>query len=723
MDSAEKTPGTIENGVLIGREGYLFLAEGAHGVSEYVTGKRSVAPRNFEVFRRNITKRVAWAVEHQAKYLHLIMPDKQSVIPDVWTLEPPVRLGQLYLDRLEDLQRLLLYPADYLAREGRAVTTKTDTHLSAYGSLLVASALAEGFTGVPQAEMLAKLAAGLTAETPLANDLGYKLTPPARETVKTLCEKPPGKWLSNRIPGGNNGGVDLRFNPRAPYQKCVVFFGDSFGRDVASMLQFWFSEVYFFRSGYFHPEIAALCEPDILITENVERYLDDCLDDNERPNFLLFPHLNEKSYEPDKVFAAALSAVLNYPRAPYVRYVTELGLVPRSARARQAVAPEREGLRAYEALVLRDAPEAQGVLRILEPQREMVMPPAEFVADFSGRGLALKTEEPLHIHGSYLVRREAVLLFGANHLVDRDGCWSCEARAHKGQFIEFYQAAFFGHVYPGQRLGLSRTAHGWRLETKSGTARAVHIDEPVFLATPLEPAIWGRWIATVAGKVAQYRQHGAGRKFLCHTAHDWQRAFLHLLGVADDEIMPHDPGQLYICRDVMTVEYSVSNMSISAGERARFYEIVARHRTYGAYPAKLFVSRLTRSRAAPHYRVLRNEEELAAALRARGFSVIEPELYSFAEQIGMFAAAEQIVFLGGSAVYNAVFCAPGTNVVTIESTDIYAGVHAALFATLGLRYGVVFGAEDMSDPQAEHRRWSLDVGRAVPVIEAFFAAG
>ena len=723
-----KPPGTIENGVLVGRDGYLFLAEGGHAVSDFVTGRRQVAPVNFDIFRGNISSRMAWAVEHGARYLHLIMPDKQSIIPEAWTLDPPIRLGELYARTVPDLQPLFLYPADLLARQGHDVLTRTDTHLAPRGSLLIAALLAEGFTREPQTDMFEALAAKLTVEVPRSNDLGDKLTPAVSEIVRTLSEGPPGTWVTNKIPGGNNGGVDLRFNPQAPYQKCVAFFGDSFGRDVATMLQFWFSEVYFFRTGYFHPEIAAQCGPDIVITETVERYLNACLDDENRPHFLLYPHLGDKSYEPSLPFTKALSAVLNFPRAPYANYVSALGLTPRPPKPPAPVSsPVSTAARPpaldYDDLLLTDPPDEHGLLQVLEAPRSILRAAPALAADLSGRGLDLQYGATQHIHGSYLVQRHGVLLFGANHLVDKAGLWSCEARQFKQQFIDYYSAGFFDVVFPGAKPSIRREAAGNRLVTAPLAEAVTYISAPVFLATPLEPSTWGRWIATVAAKIAQYRQYGAGRQFFCHAVHDWQRAFLRLLGVPEAAILAHDPGRTYICRDVMTVEYSMANMSISAWERANFYEIVALKQKRGAYPRKLFVSRLARSKAQPHYRVLQNEAALAAALEAKGFATIEPETLPFAVQIGMFAAAEQIVFIGGSGVYNAVFCPPGSSVITIESTNIYTGPHTELFASLGLRHGVIFGAEDASDPQPEHRRWTLDITRAVPLIEAFFGAG
>jgi hypothetical protein len=377
----------------------------------------------------------------------------------------------------------------------------------------------------------------------------------------------------------------------------------------------------------------------------------------------------------------------------------------------------------YDQLLLSDPSEEDGVVQILEAPCTIERLPPVLVADLSNRGLELQLPAAQQIHGSYLVQRRDVLLFGPNYLVDTQGRWSCEARAFKQQFLEFFQAPFYALVFPGPKPEIRREAAANRLLTAAIADDVAYINEPVFLATPLEPAHWGRWIVTVPAKIAQYRQHAPARKFFCHTAHAWERDFLRLLGVKDEEILPHDPGRSYICRDVMTVEYSLANMSVSDAERAQFFEIVATRQARGAYPRKIFVSRLSRSAATPQYRALQNEAALAARLEALGFAVIEPEKFPFAVQIGMFAAAGQIVFLGGSAIYNAAFCAPGTSVITIESTDTYAGVHTDVFASLGLRYGVIFGEEDLSDPQPDHRRWTLDIDRAIPLIEAFFSAG
>jgi hypothetical protein len=74
-------------------------------------------------------------------------------------------------------------------------------------------------------------------------------------------------------------------------------------------------------------------------------------------------------------------------------------------------------------------------------------------------------------------------------------------------------------------------------------------------------------------------------------------------------------------------------------------------------------------------------------------------------------------------MFNVVFCKPGTRIVTIESTAGFIGAHARLFASMGHRYGVIFGREDPADPAPSHRRWRIDIAPAVQAIERFVAGG
>lgn len=65
-------------------------------------------------------------------------------------------------------------------------------------------------------------------------------------------------------------------------------------------------------------------KPDIVFTENAERYLSWVRQDEERPFFFLYPFLKGNTYGMDTSTAEALSAVLSFGRKPYTLFMDTL---------------------------------------------------------------------------------------------------------------------------------------------------------------------------------------------------------------------------------------------------------------------------------------------------------------------------------------------------------------------------------------------------------------
>jgi hypothetical protein len=367
---------------------------------------------------------------------------------------------------------------------------------------------------------------------------------------------------------------------------------------------------------------------------------------------------------------------------------------------------------------LRDRPIPDGTAIEL-PKLSDLRPP-EFVRNFSDVAVSPWFWPRTEIHGSYLVSRPEVTLFGPSHLLSRDGLWSCETRAFKRLHMAHVAGRAFCRLYPGAKPGIEFEGEEIFLDFRKLRPRDVElIQEPVFLASPLEPDNWGRWIATTVPKAAQFKSHGYGRTFLCRAAHQWQRNFLRLLGIQDLQLMDHDPGKTYFCRDAATIEYSVANMSISDTEKQIYSDLaeVCGRTTSDCFGDRIFISRLSHSARYPHYRVLQNETELMAALVDVGFKAVQPEQLSIAEQIGMFARARCVVALGGAALFSVCFCPPGTTVVTVEASDRFIRAHSMLLSSMGHRFGVIFGQQDLTDPAPVHKRWTIDVHRACAAIQ------
>jgi len=390
------------------------------------------------------------------------------------------------------------------------------------------------------------------------------------------------------------------------------------------------------------------------------------------------------------------------------------------SREDRASAVPREDLLPRGRFPLKDWPPSDGTLAVIEPPRLRDLRPPEFVCNLSNANISSWVQPRTHIHGSYLVARSDVTLFGPNHLVSRSGLWSCETRNFKRQYMALVVEAGFCKMHPGVKPQIELAGDLIFLDYDQLHPCHIHtVHEPVFLATPLEPDNWGRWLATTVPKSVQFKAYGQGRKFFCRAAHLWQRNLLRLLGIEDLDLREHDPGKTYFCHDVATIEYSVTDMSVSDTEKQIYADLAqaCQRITGDTHGERIFVSRLSYSARHPHHRVLQNEPELIAALAGLGFKAVQPEQLSIAEQIGLFARARCVVALGGAALFSVRFSPPGTTVVTIESSDYFIRGHCMQLSSLGHRFGVIFGQQDLSDPTRVHKRWSIDVQRACAAIQ------
>jgi len=85
-------PGDLENGVLVGYEGYLFLAGGAHRILEVISGQKQIEAESLRNFRANILSRKDLAADR--KFLHIVFPDKQSVVREHFPYSQPAFIGR-----------------------------------------------------------------------------------------------------------------------------------------------------------------------------------------------------------------------------------------------------------------------------------------------------------------------------------------------------------------------------------------------------------------------------------------------------------------------------------------------------------------------------------------------------------------------------------------------------------------------------------------------------
>ena len=251
---------------------------------------------------------------------------------------------------------------------------------------------------------------------------------------------------------------------------------------------------------------------------------------------------------------------------------------------------------------------------------------------------------------------------------------------------------------------------------------AERVPGPVLFATADEPSNWGVFLLHVVPAVLHYLAHrGSYRALMVHVRHPTMRALLHLLGVRDDELILHDPTRAYRFEEVHVMRRYCHDFTQMPATREAFARL--RHRAVAdtgmAAGTPLYVGRRRRASDRDNYRVLVNEDRLIERLEAGGFRAIDPEYLGVAEQAALFGTAPRIVGLGGAGLFNVVFTDPGTPLVDIEGSTAFLCAHTHLFANCGLRYGLVLGEEDPSDPTPIQKRWHVDADAAAAAVTEF----
>lgn len=135
--------------------------------------------------------------------------------------------------------------------------------------------------------------------------------------------------------------------------------------------------------------------------------------------------------------------------------------------------------------------------------------------------------------------------------------------------------------------------------------------------------------------------------------------------------------------------------------------------------AAVGAERIYVSRAQARRRRVVNEPEVIAALTARGFSCVELEHLTWAEQIALFRGAKVVVAPHGAGLANTIFCEPTTRVVECFGRDYVNACFWQLATARGLDYEAVIPSEAGAitvDPKRNQLDFAIDVSALLTAL-------
>lgn len=245
------------------------------------------------------------------------------------------------------------------------------------------------------------------------------------------------------------------------------------------------------------------------------------------------------------------------------------------------------------------------------------------------------------------------------------------------------------------------------------------LDGTTLVGCCVEPDNYGSWLFRVIPKL--HTILNLQLKFdriLIDARNKGLQSYFDLMDVDRSKFIQHDRNKIYHMNHAIIPSLQNSNGYLD-DETLKLYTNLRNCHGLPCFGEKIFISRLNHVKKSHTTRVLQNEQELVKRLVKEGFKIVYPELLSIKAQIEVFSSAKLVVGPSGSAMFNVVFCHPGTKVIDIESEPHWIHAHLSLFSSLDLNFGIFVGKVDPTDERPVHKRWTVNIPALLDRIRAF----
>jgi hypothetical protein len=272
-------PGTVsaDEVAVVGQDGFLFVGNGSNRCEQQCTGQYRLSDQGLGKWRVALERRQAAAADIGARYLHLVIPEKQNVFPTARWPVPVKQVGPQPIDQLAALAiPVILYPLQVLQfHSWRAeIAWRGDSHYCASGMWFIFAELMSRLW--PQRAF--RFDTLTLARTWRRHDLARKFTDkPVFEDVISLVRQA-AVVSDNRLYARTGKQVGNRYvlgHPAAPHDECIVVFGDShsFEMGLTHLLSTYFKRVHFVWDTAVDFEYCRRVGATLVLTECAERYL------------------------------------------------------------------------------------------------------------------------------------------------------------------------------------------------------------------------------------------------------------------------------------------------------------------------------------------------------------------------------------------------------------------------------------------------------------------
>lgn len=279
----------FKNGIYVGSDGWLFLADGSNDVRKLYTDPSYLSDIVVQRWQQRLLDRYQRLLNQKITYLHVWVPEKLSVyrehILDDFPLldhSPSHRiaspeLGGFVLD---------LVPTFTEAKRQSQLYWKTDTHWTFAGAFTAYLEICKALYASADLDLSTRPIHYIE----LNLDLGSKLTPPVKEIwgsaqvlhkSKVVFKNEMVRFLellNNRFQGNMHTGTSIRYeNPTPRDPRRVLIFGDSYSEYrphlLSGLLAETFRSVQFVWSASIDYSLISAFKPDVVLTEMAERFI------------------------------------------------------------------------------------------------------------------------------------------------------------------------------------------------------------------------------------------------------------------------------------------------------------------------------------------------------------------------------------------------------------------------------------------------------------------